>query len=289
MGELPLEPPPEFKTLQPCNIVKFSSAAPELVASYGLEIFFFFQKGPWAGPSVSFPQSTALQTGHENDLNMDFLGWIWWNEAAPLKPESEAGWVGSVPRVAARINHLEEVGLNSRFGWNLIASSVFSVADAAHVQLFPLIHEAALQTVQPPPSHPVIPSPLQSANQSAPHHLKQEQASRESPYSLCPSQLLNRSLCSHLAIREADVGDNWYLQCQSLQKYRHMQEASWSLLGPNRAIFGNWSHETAHRAAKWPYTGKPKLSRVTSGCGGLMIPLSRNCLTPKNWGYMGVA
>ena len=29
----------------------------------------------------------------------------------------------------------------------------------------------------------------------------------ESPYSLCPSQLLNRSFSSHLAIRKADAGD----------------------------------------------------------------------------------
>ena len=61
------------------------------------------------------------------------------------------------------------------------------------------------------------------------------------------------------------------------------------LLGPKRATLGNRGRKTARRAAKRPPTGKPKLSRVTSGYGGLMIPLSRVRLTPKNGGYMGVA
>ena len=50
---------------------------------------------------------------------------------------------------------------------------------------------------------------------------------------------------------------------------------------------GGW--KTARRAAKRPPTGKPKLSRVTSGCGGLMIPLSRVRRSRKNGGYIGVA
>ena len=43
------------------------------------------------------------------------------------------------------------------------------------------------------------------------------------------------------------------------------------------------SHEvkTVHRAAERPPTGKLKLSRVTSGYGGLKIPLGRIRLTPK--------
>ena len=45
-----------------------------------------------------------------------------------------------------------------------------------------------------------------------------------------------------------------------------------ALLGPKRAILGNRGHETFRRAAKRPPTGKPKLSRVTSGYGGLVIP-----------------
>ena len=56
---------------------------------------------------------------------------------------------------------------------NLVATSVLGVADAAHVQLFLLLHEAALQPVHPPLSPPAPPSPLQSA----PGHLQQEEAS----------------------------------------------------------------------------------------------------------------
>ena len=62
-----------------------------------------------------------------------------------------------------------------------------------------------------------------------------------------------------------------------------------ALLGPKRPTLDNRGHETARRAAKRPPTGKPKLSRVTSGCGGVMIPLGWIRLTPKNGGYMGVA
>ena len=62
-----------------------------------------------------------------------------------------------------------------------------------------------------------------------------------------------------------------------------------AILGPKRAILGNRGHETARRAVKRSPTGKPKVSRVTPGYGGLMIPLSRVRLAPKNGGYMGVA
>ena len=58
------------------------------------------------------------------------------------------------------------------------------------------------------------------------------------------------------------------------------------LLGPKRGTLGNRGRKTARRAAKRPPTGKPKLSRVTSGYGGLKIPLGRIRLTPKNGGYM---
>ena len=47
--------------------------------------------------------------------------------------------------------------------------------------------------------------------------------------------------------------------------------------------------KTGSRAAERPPTGKPKLSRVTSGCGEDIIPLSRVRETTKNGGYMGVA
>ena len=47
--------------------------------------------------------------------------------------------------------------------------------------------------------------------------------------------------------------------------------------------------------SKWPNSGPEaekqpaELSRVTSGYGGLMIPLSRVRPTQKNGGYIGVA
>ena len=85
----------------------------------------------------------------------------------PVKPEGETGGVGGMSRVASRIHQLEERGLTQfkRMIKNLLAGSVLCVADAAHVQLFPLLHEAALQ--------PAPPSPLQFA----PHHLQQDEAS----------------------------------------------------------------------------------------------------------------
>ena len=93
----------------------------------------------------------------------------------PVKPEGETGGVGGMSRVASRIHQLEERGLTQfkRMIKNLLAGSVLCVADAAHVQLFPLIHEAALQPVQPPLSPPAPPSPLHST----PHNLKQSEAS----------------------------------------------------------------------------------------------------------------
>ena len=53
-----------------------------------------------------------------------------------------------------------------------------------------------------------------------------------------------------------------------------------SIIGPKKGIF--WAAERAP-------TGKPKLSRVTSGYGEHMFSLGRIRLTPKNGGYMGVA
>ena len=44
-----------------------------------------------------------------------------------------------------------------------------------------------------------------------------------------------------------------------------------AFLDPKRATLGNRGHETGRQAAKRPPTGKPKVSRVTSGYGGLMI------------------
>ena len=62
-----------------------------------------------------------------------------------------------------------------------------------------------------------------------------------------------------------------------------------AFLDPKRATVGNQGHETASRAAKRSPTGKPKLSRVASGYGGLMIPLSRVRTTRKNGDFIGVA
>ena len=53
------------------------------------------------------------------------------------------------------------------------------------------------------------------------------------------------------------------------------------------AILDHWCQKTVRRAAERPPTRKLKLSRVTSGYGGLKIPLGRIHLTPKNGGYMG--
>ena len=52
-----------------------------------------------------------------------------------------------------------------------------------------------------------------------------------------------------------------------------------AFLDPKRATLGNRGHETARQAAKQPPTRKLKVSRVTSGYGGLMIPLSRDRLS----------
>ena len=62
-----------------------------------------------------------------------------------------------------------------------------------------------------------------------------------------------------------------------------------AFLDPKRATLGNRGHKTVDRVAKRPPTGKLKVSRVTSGYGGLMIPLSRDRLSRKNGGFIGVA
>ena len=62
-----------------------------------------------------------------------------------------------------------------------------------------------------------------------------------------------------------------------------------AFLTPKKATLGNPGHKTARRAAERPSTGKPKLSRVTSGYGGDMIPLSQVLPSPKKGGYRGVA
>ena len=56
-----------------------------------------------------------------------------------------------------------------------------------------------------------------------------------------------------------------------------------AFLDPKRATLGNRGHETGRQPAKRPPTGKLKVSRVTSGYGGLMIPLRRVRPTQKKW------
>ena len=52
---------------------------------------------------------------------------------------------------------------------------------------------------------------------------------------------------------------------------------------PKMAKIQPGGRKTARRAAERPPTGKPKLSRVTSGCGEDIIPLSRVRETTKKW------
>ena len=55
------------------------------------------------------------------------------------------------------------------------------------------------------------------------------------------------------------------------------------------AFLGNRGQKTARQAAELAPTGKPKVSKVASGYGEVMIPLSLVRLSPKKGGYMGVA
>ena len=48
-----------------------------------------------------------------------------------------------------------------------------------------------------------------------------------------------------------------------------------------KAILGYQGHKAAWQAAEWPQTGKPKVSRVTSGYGDVMLPLRWVCLRQK--------
>ena len=54
-----------------------------------------------------------------------------------------------------------------------------------------------------------------------------------------------------------------------------------SIIGHKRAILGNRGQKTARRAAERAPTGKPKVSRVTSGYEKDMNPLSQVSLRPK--------
>ena len=56
-----------------------------------------------------------------------------------------------------------------------------------------------------------------------------------------------------------------------------------------RAILGNRCQKIARRAAEQAHTGKPKVTRVTSGHTEVMIPSSCVRLRQKKGGYIGVA
>ena len=115
-----------------------------------------------------------------------------------------------------------------------------------------------------------------------PHFLGQKWAVAPPPRSL-PSNMSNTKKLSFwcLVMMVTKKLEDVHKRLKSGQKT--------ALLGPKRATLGNRGRETVRRAAKQPPTGKPKVSRVTSRYGGLMIPLCRIRLTPTNGGYMGVA
>ena len=62
---------------------------------------------------------------------------------------------------------------------------------------------------------------------------------------------------------------------------------------PGRVVqncpLGNQGHETARRVTIWPPTRKLKVSRVPSGYGGVVIPLSQDRPSQRNGGFIGVA
>ena len=62
-----------------------------------------------------------------------------------------------------------------------------------------------------------------------------------------------------------------------------------SIIGHKMAILGNRGQKTARRAAERAPSGKPKVSRVTSGYRGVVIPLSRDRPSQKKGGFIGVA
>ena len=62
-----------------------------------------------------------------------------------------------------------------------------------------------------------------------------------------------------------------------------------AFLAPKRTILGNRGQKTVRRAAKRLSTKNTNVSRVTSGYGGDMIPLSHVRLTQFFLGYIGVA
>ena len=80
-------------------------------------------------------------------------------------------------------------------------------------------------------------------------------------------------------------GNNFFGWCLWKMSFRPKN----SIFDPKKATLGNRGCKTARRAAKRPPTQKLKVSRVTSGYGGDMIPSIRVRPSPKKGGCMGVA
>ena len=56
------------------------------------------------------------------------------------------------------------------------------------------------------------------------------------------------------------------------EKWISVQETAF--LASKRALLGIQGPKTARQAAKWAPSGKPKVSKIASGYGEVMIPLS---------------
>ena len=93
--------------------------------------------------------------------------------------------------------------------------------------------------------------------------------------------------CHPIESGPSEPKKGWFHRC-SVKKCRIFGQKC-SFLAPKRATLGNRGPETARRVAKWPPTRKPKVSRVPSGYGGVVIPLSRDRPSQRNGGFIGVA
>ena len=80
------------------------------------------------------------------------------------------------------------------------------------------------------------------------------------------------------------------MTCNTMQYHKiKCNSIQYHTMPCQKGNFGQSGHKTARRAAEWAPTGKPKVSKVASGYGEVMIPLSLVRLSPKKGGYMGVA
>ena len=80
------------------------------------------------------------------------------------------------------------------------------------------------------------------------------------------------------------------MTCNTMQYHKiKCNSIQYHTMPCQKGNFGQSGHKTARRAGEWAPTGKPKVSKVASGYGEVMIPLSLVCLSPTKGGYMGVA